>query len=120
MTRAEPSLSSSARSPSRLTDSSSTSTTSLPRAFGIHQPVLGLVGIEMGAGRLEVWRIAFANRVHVKGMFAGGNGGEIEPDQHAARSVGQLGLADLVVACVLQHRRGLVRRAGWRHGENKD
>ena len=41
------------------------------RAFGVHHAMLGLVGIEVRAGRLEIRRLAFADRVNVEGMHAG-------------------------------------------------
>ena len=80
---AEPSSSSSAGSASSVTISFSTSTVSLPLSgtagwacrrrgpSGIHQPMLGLVGIEMRTCRFEIRRLAFADRVHMEGMIAG-------------------------------------------------
>jgi hypothetical protein len=35
--------------------------------------VLGLVWIEMGAGGLEIRRLAFADGMHMEGMIAGRN-----------------------------------------------
>jgi hypothetical protein len=47
--------------------------------------VLGLVWIEVGACRLEVGRLALADRMDVKGMLTGGNGGEVELNEQPAQ-----------------------------------
>ena len=95
---AAPSSSSSADSALSVTVGFSTSICSLPlvrhmqvrhvagmRALRVHQAVLGLVGIEMRAGRFEVGRLAFADGMDMEGVLAGGDRGQVEIDQHAAR-----------------------------------
>src|SRR5262245_27864158 len=74
------------------------------RPFGVLDPVLVLAGIEMGTGRFEVWRLAFADGMEMEGMLARGRRGQIEADQDAARRFRQRGVADLVAARVLEAR----------------
>ena len=78
----------------------------------------------MRPGGLEIRRLAFADRMHMEGVIAGSDAVEREPDQNAARRVGELDLADLLAVLVLQHRRGLVdgergRGNGERHRKQR-
>src|SRR5262249_61056126 len=76
--------------------------------------VLGLVGVEVGTGRLEIWRLAFAKGMDVEGVLARRDGCQVEADQDSARIDGQRGLANLLATCVLEHGRRLIDGEGGR------
>jgi hypothetical protein len=88
------------------------------RALGGHEAVLGLVRVEVRAGRFEVGGLAFACRMDVEAMLARRDGRKIEADEHSARRDSQSGRADLLAARVLKHGRGSVHRQG-RRGERE-
>jgi cyclohexyl-isocyanide hydratase len=74
-----------------------------------HDAVLLAGRVEVAAGRGER-RLAFADRVDVKGMGAGGQPLGRQGQQHAVRQLGELDRADVVAAGVLQVRAGVLRR----------
>jgi hypothetical protein len=88
------------------------------RSFRIHQAMLGGIGIEMGTGRLEFGRLAFADGMDVESVVAGRKGGEIEADQDAARRGGKRRFADLGSLRVLQHGDRFVSGGGRRGQRN--
>lgn len=51
--------------------------------------MLGAAGVEMGASRLEVWRIAQSDLVNVDGMLAGRKIFDVKSDLDAVRRAGK-------------------------------
>ena len=62
--------------------------------------MFGFVRIEVSAGRLEVWWVTFANRMHMEGMLPWRYVGEIEAYQDPTCGIGKLGLAQFFSATV--------------------
>jgi hypothetical protein len=64
------------------------------RTFGIVQPVVLLLRIEVRARGGESWRLAFCHLVNVEGVLAGRQVFQVEPDLNSALLLGKRRGAD--------------------------